>query len=162
MQLLGCAPIHQLPIDTSTPHRETPDKDILGDRQIKQESHFLMDETNSRRQRVGRRIGRIVLSPPGHGSVRRSNESGNDRRDRGLAGAIFAEQRDRFARSNVQVDIAYDGDRTIFLADTMQGESAPAEVCAVMRSCHCSDPRDKRAARKGAPPNSVGVTDAAR
>ena len=34
VQLLGCAPIHQLAINTAAPHRETPDKHILGDRQV--------------------------------------------------------------------------------------------------------------------------------
>ena len=33
-QLLGGAPIHQLAINTAAPHRETPDKHILGDRQV--------------------------------------------------------------------------------------------------------------------------------
>ena len=46
-QLLGCAPIHQLAINAAAPHREAPDKDILGDRQVPQESHFLMNEPDS-------------------------------------------------------------------------------------------------------------------
>ncbi len=81
VQLLGRAPIHQLAINTAAPHRQAPDKDILGDRQVQQESHFLMNEPDSCRQRVGRRIGRIGLSAPGHGSGRRPNESGDDRGD---------------------------------------------------------------------------------
>ncbi len=65
-QLLGCAPIHQLAINTAASHRETPDKHILGNRQVPQESHLLVNEPNSCGQRVGRRIGSIIPPPPGH------------------------------------------------------------------------------------------------
>ena len=101
VQLLGGAPIHELAINTAAPGREASDKHILGDRQVPQESHFLVNEFDSRRQRVGRRIRRVALSPPGHRPDRRLNEAGNDGGERGLAGAVFAEQRDRLAWANV-------------------------------------------------------------
>ena len=41
-----------------------------------------------------------------------------------LPGAVFAEQREHFARPHVEIDVAEHGDRAVLLADAAQRESA--------------------------------------
>ena len=57
MQLLGGAPVHELAIDPAAAQRQPADKNILGDRQIENEPHLLMDEADAGGKRVGGRGG---------------------------------------------------------------------------------------------------------
>ena len=119
MQLLGRAPVHEVAIDAAATHRQPADKNILGNRQIENEPHLLMDEADTGGKRVSRRIRGVGLAPPGHHSGSRRHESGDDRCDGRFSGAVLPDESKRLAGPDHEIDVAEDGDRPIILADSL-------------------------------------------
>ena len=124
MQLLGGAPVHEVAVDAAAAHRQAPDEDVFRDRQIEKQPHLLVDEADSGGKSVCRRVRSVGLSAPGHRSGRRLDQTRDDRGGGRFSCAVFPDQGEGLARPDVEVDVAEDRDRAVFLSDPAQGEPA--------------------------------------
>ncbi len=98
--------------------RQTPQKDILGNRQIGRQSQFLMDQRNASARRIPR-TGELhcpAVEPDRAGG--RCRLAAEHAHQRGFARAIFSDQRMHFAGLQIEVHALQGLDAGIILPDT--------------------------------------------
>ncbi|RMU40254.1 hypothetical protein ALP30_05106 [Pseudomonas syringae pv. primulae] len=115
--------LHVVPVNLAVAHWQPPDKDVLGNRQLRQQANLLMDQADTGTQRRTRRGGRVIFAEPAHGASRlRLHQARDNRREGRFACAVFAEQGEHFARPHIDVDLREHLHRAVGFADVAQAQ----------------------------------------
>ena len=103
---LGRLAAHRTPVDRpESATRRMADEDVLGDRQVREESRLLVDYGDAQRPGLGRTLQRDLLTVEQQRAGVGLMDAGQDLDERALAGAVLADQPMDLARPQLERDV---------------------------------------------------------
>ena len=135
-QLLSRPPAHRHTIDATAAHRLAAHEHVLGNREIGQQAHLLVDQTDPGLQRRAGRGGRVGAALEDHAAGVRLDAARDDRRQRGFARAVLAEQRRHLAHAHVEIHAVQHRHAGVGFGKAGDGEPHGAALPRLGRSVH--------------------------